>query len=218
MAHQRSRSWAGSSTIEQRSDEVDERAADDLNVEDVVSEFFYSSLRRRGYSTEALTTAGLSRRGALAVDSPERQLALRLQQIGDSVTLDDATTLPLIEHFDDVHDDGYETFREVARRMIRGPGPITWGRVAALFLFGVRLAETWMERRPRRGVLARAPALLHVVAWLSQFVVEELIAWITAADGGGWRGIVDNVTRNYWKAAIGGACIFASVVLFYLRR
>eukprot|EP00118_Oscarella_pearsei_P014118 m.119120 g.119120 ORF g.119120 m.119120 type:complete len:217 (+) comp37671_c1_seq3:227-877(+) len=216
MAHQRSRSWAGFSSSD-RSEEVDSTSAapavatDDLVVEDVVTEFLYSSLQCRGHSEEALRTAGLSRQ--TSVNSPERELARRLQQIGDELSLDDVMTRQLIDRLaaaTDVQDDRYITFRNVARRMINGG--ITWGRIAALFMFGVRLADEWLGGP--RGI----GSVLSIVTWLSRFVVEELVAWIATA-GGGWGTVLNQVTRNYsWKAVC--TVVFATVAFaaLYLRR
>ena len=145
---------------------------EDIRVDQLITDFMYDSLLQRGRSEDSLNRVGIHPRHEEF--TPERELAQRLQLLVDSLPAN-AIGPELLDRLEVTESTAYEVFHTVAQQVIRHG--LSWGRVLAVFLFGLELADRTMAQ-PGGSVLT-------VMSWLSRFIISNLLNWIRS-EGGGW--------------------------------
>lgn len=146
---------------------------EDIQVDQLITNFMYESLLHRGHSQDSLNRAGIQQIEGDEI-TPERQLAQRLQSLVDSMP---ANTInpDLIDRLLATENTAYDVFSLVAQQVIAQG--LSWGRIVAVFLFALELAD--------RSLAAPGGSVLMVMSWLARFVISNLLNWIIT-EGGGW--------------------------------
>ncbi|XP_072046093.1 bcl-2 homologous antagonist/killer-like [Amphiura filiformis] len=143
--------------------------------------------------------------------SSTSQVGRRLAEIGDQINdRYEGEFRSMIQHLHITPSTAYQAFAGVARKLFTQG--INWGRIAALLMFGYRIALDVST-----GV---GEFLNKIVQALVRFIVGEKIAsWI--AEQGGWRSILTYQFQTYSWVSVGVVAALATVTvlaIYYNRR
>lgn len=185
------------------------------DTERIVRSFMFQRLQMDMQSESSDIAISTPRIPAFQCDSspfsPSTQIGLRLAEIGDNINVQyEGEFRTMVQQLHITPSTAYNAFAGVARRLFKQG--INWGRIAALLMFGYRIALDVSV-----GV---GEFLNKIIQALVKFIIGEKIAmWI--AEQGGWRSILTYKLENQPWVTVGIVAALAAVTvaaIYYSRR
>jgi hypothetical protein len=177
--------------------------AEDIQVNELIADFMYESLLHRGHSEDSLSRVGIH---PPQEETPEQEIAHRLQLLVDSLPAN-VIGPDLIDQLQVTENTAYEVFSAVASQVIRQS--LSWGRVLAIFMFGLELAD--------RSLNMPGGSVLTVISWLSRFIMNNVLSWIMT-EGGGWRSLLDQLATPASMVTVLGLAVVTVIGVILFRR